>query len=111
MIAAAFYPKDDVVRLGDFKSSSTPTCLVADATRPTEENPMLGFRGGTLLRPALSRRLRAGVPGHAAGPRGDGPDQCQAHGPLLSYRGGGGKVLAEMQNTGYSKARTVWKSM
>ena len=42
-----------------------------------------------LLRPALSRRLRPGVPGHAPGARRHGADQCEAHDPLLSHGRGG----------------------
>jgi pyruvate,water dikinase len=45
MIAAAFYPKDVIVRLSDFKSSEYAGLLGGRAFEPEEGNPMLGFRG------------------------------------------------------------------
>jgi pyruvate,water dikinase len=45
MIAAAFYPKDVIVRLSDFKSNEYADLLGGRHYEPTEENPMLGFRG------------------------------------------------------------------
>jgi pyruvate,water dikinase len=45
MIAAAFHPKDVIVRLSDFKSNEYAGLLGGHDFEPTEENPMLGFRG------------------------------------------------------------------
>lgn len=45
MIAAAFYPKDVIVRLSDFKSNEYGELIGGRAYEPKEENPMLGFRG------------------------------------------------------------------
>ena len=45
MIAAAFYPKDVIVRLSDFKSSEYAGLVGGRAFEPEEGNPMLGFRG------------------------------------------------------------------
>jgi pyruvate,water dikinase len=45
MIAAAFFPKDVIVRLSDFKSNEYANLLGGNRYEPTEENPMLGFRG------------------------------------------------------------------
>jgi pyruvate,water dikinase len=45
MIAAAFWPKDVIVRLSDFKSNEYAGLLGGAAFEPAEENPMLGFRG------------------------------------------------------------------
>jgi pyruvate,water dikinase len=47
MIAAAFYPKDVIVRLSDFKSNEYANLLGGKEFEPTEENPMLGFRGAS----------------------------------------------------------------
>jgi len=44
-IAAAFYPKDVIVRLSDFKSSEYAGLLGGRGFEPEEGNPMLGFRG------------------------------------------------------------------
>ena len=47
MIAAAFYPKEVIVRLSDFKSNEYADLLGGRAYEPKEENPMLGFRGAS----------------------------------------------------------------
>lgn len=47
MIAAAFYPKDVIVRLSDFKSNEYANLVGGRRYEPTEENPMLGFRGAS----------------------------------------------------------------
>lgn len=45
MIAAAFYPHDVIVRLSDFKTNEYANLIGGAEFEPTEENPMLGFRG------------------------------------------------------------------
>lgn len=47
MIAAAFWPKDVIVRLSDFKTNEYAGLLGGAAFEPQEENPMLGFRGAS----------------------------------------------------------------
>jgi pyruvate,water dikinase len=47
MIAAAFYPKDVIVRLSDFKTNEYANLIGGQAYEPHEENPMLGFRGAS----------------------------------------------------------------
>ena len=47
MIAAAFYPKDVILRLSDFKTNEYANLIGGRAYEPTEENPMLGFRGAS----------------------------------------------------------------
>jgi pyruvate,water dikinase len=44
-IAAAFYPKEVLVRLSDFKSNEYQHLIGGNAFEKAEENPMLGFRG------------------------------------------------------------------
>jgi pyruvate,water dikinase len=44
-IAAAFFPRPVVVRLGDFKSNEYSQLLGGRYFEPEEENPMLGLRG------------------------------------------------------------------
>lgn len=46
-IAAAFYPKDVIVRMSDFKSNEYANLLGGHQFEPKEENPMLGFRGAS----------------------------------------------------------------
>jgi pyruvate,water dikinase len=47
MIGAAFYPKDVVVRLSDFKTNEYANLIGGKAYEPVEENPMIGFRGAS----------------------------------------------------------------
>jgi pyruvate,water dikinase len=46
-IAAAFYPKQVIVRLSDFKSNEYRKLIGGSRYEPEEENPMLGFRGAS----------------------------------------------------------------
>ena len=46
-IAAAFYPKDVIVRMSDFKTNEYANLIGGAAFEPKEENPMLGFRGAS----------------------------------------------------------------
>ena len=46
-IAAAFWPKKVIVRLSDFKSNEYRNLNGGSKYEPTEENPMLGFRGAS----------------------------------------------------------------
>lgn len=47
MIAAAFHPRDVIVRLSDFKTNEYANLLGGKPYEPVEENPMLGFRGAS----------------------------------------------------------------
>lgn len=57
MIAAAFYPKDVILRLSDFKTNEYANLLGGEAYEPKEENPMIGFRGASRY---YNDRYRAG---------------------------------------------------
>ncbi len=68
-IACAFYPKDVIVRMSDFKTNEYAHLIGGQQFEPTEENPMLGFRGasryysdayrdGFLLECAAIRKVR-----------------------------------------------------
>jgi pyruvate,water dikinase len=46
-IAAAFYPKPVIVRMSDFKTNEYATLVGGRWFEPTEQNPMLGFRGAS----------------------------------------------------------------
>jgi len=46
-IAAAFWPRQVIVRLSDFKSNEYRKLLGGELYEPDEENPMLGFRGAS----------------------------------------------------------------
>lgn len=47
MLAAAFYPKDVILRLSDFKTNEYGNLIGGAAYEPSEENPMIGFRGAS----------------------------------------------------------------
>ena len=47
MIAAAFYPKDVIVRMSDFKSNEYANLIGGADFEPKEENPMIGWRGAS----------------------------------------------------------------
>jgi pyruvate,water dikinase len=44
-VAAAFYPKDVIVRMSDFKSNEYANLIGGSEFEPVEDNPMIGFRG------------------------------------------------------------------
>jgi len=46
-IAAAFYPKDVIVRMSDFKTNEYSTLIGGKDFEPKEENPMIGWRGAS----------------------------------------------------------------
>jgi pyruvate,water dikinase len=47
IVAAAFYPKDVIVRMSDFKSNEYANLIGGKYYEPHEENPMIGFRGAS----------------------------------------------------------------
>jgi pyruvate, water dikinase len=47
LIAAAFYPKEVIVRLSDFKTNEYANLIGGKLYEPREENPMIGFRGAS----------------------------------------------------------------
>jgi pyruvate,water dikinase len=47
MIGAAFYPKDVIVRMSDFKSNEYANLIGGKEFEPKEDNPMIGWRGAS----------------------------------------------------------------
>ncbi|HEU5291406.1 MAG TPA: phosphoenolpyruvate synthase [Cyclobacteriaceae bacterium] len=47
LVAAAFYPREVIVRMSDFKTNEYARLLGGRMFEPEEENPMLGFRGAS----------------------------------------------------------------
>lgn len=63
-IAAAFYPKDVIVRLSDFKTNEYSNLLGGHLYEPEESNPMIGWRGASryyseAFRPAFELECKA----------------------------------------------------
>src|SRR5690606_17279247 len=46
-LAAAFYPRDVIVRMSDFKTNEYAGLLGGEGFEPGESNPMIGFRGAS----------------------------------------------------------------
>ncbi len=46
-LGAAFYPKDVIVRMSDFKTNEYANLLGGKQFEPEEDNPMIGFRGAS----------------------------------------------------------------
>jgi pyruvate,water dikinase len=46
-IAAAFYPKDVIVRFSDFKTNEYANLIGGEPYEPKEQNPMIGWRGAS----------------------------------------------------------------
>ncbi|MCK4800157.1 phosphoenolpyruvate synthase, partial [Candidatus Parcubacteria bacterium] len=46
-LGAAFYPKDVIVRFSDFKSNEYSNLIGGTYFEPSEENPMIGWRGAS----------------------------------------------------------------
>ena len=47
LVAAAFYPREVIVRMSDFKTNEYAQLLGGKMFEPQEQNPMLGFRGAS----------------------------------------------------------------
>ena len=47
IIAAAFYPKDVIIRFSDFKTNEYANLIGGSAYEPVEGNPMIGWRGAS----------------------------------------------------------------
>ena len=47
LVAAAFHPREVIVRMSDFKTNEYAQLLGGSSFEPGEENPMLGFRGAS----------------------------------------------------------------
>ena len=47
LIAGAFYPRPVIIRFSDFKTNEYASLLGGKQFEPTEENPMIGFRGAS----------------------------------------------------------------
>jgi pyruvate,water dikinase len=58
-IAAAFYPKDVIVRMSDFKTNEYADLLGGKDFEPVEENPMIGFRGASRYYNDVTERVSA----------------------------------------------------
>jgi pyruvate, water dikinase len=103
-IAAAFWPRDVIVRLSDFKTNEYAGLLGGAAFEPAEENPMLGFRGASRYyderyREAFALECRA-----LRGCARMGLTNVKVMVPFCRTVEEGRRVLAEMAANGLARA-------
>jgi pyruvate,water dikinase len=106
MIAAAFYPRDVIVRLSDFKTNEYANLIGGKPFEPVEENPMLGFRGAFRY---YHERYREGFALECAAMkkvRGEmGLTNVKIMVPFCRTVEEGRKVLDEMANNGLVRGK------
>ncbi|WP_018290569.1 phosphoenolpyruvate synthase [Verrucomicrobium sp. 3C] len=101
MISAAFYPKDVIFRLSDFKTNEYANLIGGKQFEPVERNPMVGFRGasryynpryreGFALECAAAKRVREGM----------GLTNLKLMVPVVRTVEEGRRVLSEMEKNG-----------
>jgi pyruvate,water dikinase len=104
MIAAAFYPREVIVRLSDFKSNEYANLVGGKLFEPVEENPMLGFRGASRY---YDERYREGFALECRAIKkvreGMGLANLKVMVPFVRTVGEGEKVLAEMARYGLKR--------
>jgi len=105
-LAAAFYPKDVILRFSDFKTNEYAALVGGAGFEPKEENPMLGWRGasryyhpdykeGFLLEVAAVKRVREEM----------GLKNLKVMIPFCRTPEEGRKVLAVMQEGGLERGK------
>ena len=102
-IAAAFYPKDVILRFSDFKSNEYANLVGGSQFEPEEDNPMIGWRGasryysdykeGFALECKAIKRVREEM----------GLKNLKVMIPMCRTIDEGKKVLAEMEKNGLKK--------
>lgn len=88
MIAAAFSPKEVIVRLSDFKSNEYALLFGGQHFEPKEQNPMLGLRGAARnYDPSFRDSFAMAMSGLEKCMRRHRRDQCFGHDPVCAQRG------------------------
>jgi len=104
MIGAAFYPKDVIVRLSDFKTNEYANLIGGKPYEPVEENPMIGFRGASRY---YDPRYRAGFALECRAMKKVrdemGLDNVKLMIPFCRTVEEGRRVLAEMEKNGLKR--------
>lgn len=106
LVAAAFHPRDVIVRMSDFKTNEYAQLIGGKQFEPDEENPMLGFRGasryyhpryreGFILECAAMRVVREDM----------GLDNVKLMIPFCRTLEEGRKVIATMEEAGLKQGR------
>ena len=107
-IGAAFYPKLVIVRFSDFKSNEYAHLLGGYLFEPKEENPMLGFRGGSrYVSRQFSRLFCFRVPGDSTRTRTNRLNQCASHAAFCAH-GCRSKAVSEYIKRFWLTTRPKW---
>lgn len=105
-IAAAFYPKDVIVRLSDFKSNEYANLIGGTAYEPVEDNPMIGWRGASRYYDSKYRDAFALECKAMKKVREEmGLTNLKLMVPFCRTIGEGEKVLAEMKKNGLERGK------
>ncbi|MFH1788379.1 MAG: phosphoenolpyruvate synthase [Candidatus Altiarchaeota archaeon] len=100
-IGAAFYPKDVIVRLSDFKSNEYANLIGGRLYEPVESNPMIGWRGASRYYDDNYRRAFALECKAFLKVRGEmGLTNVKVMVPFCRTPTEGRKVVAEMKKNG-----------
>jgi pyruvate,water dikinase len=106
LVAAAFWPRDVIVRMSDFKTNEYAQLLGGKPFEPAEENPMLGFRGASRY---YHPRYREGFGLECEAMRvvrdDMGLTNVKLMIPFCRTVEEGGKVLATMRDFGLERGR------
>jgi len=106
IVAAAFYPREVIVRTSDFKTNEYAHLLGGSEFEPVEENPMLGFRGASRY---YSERYKEGFGLECAAIRkvreAMGLTNVKVMIPFCRTVGEGKKVISLMEQYGLRRHR------
>ena len=104
-IAAAFYPKPDIVRFSDFKTNEYRTLLGGEEYEPVEENPMIGWRGASrYYHPDFTKAFELEVIAMKKVREEMGLTNCMAMIPFCRTPEEGKKVVDLMEKYGLKKS-------
>lgn len=104
MLGAAFYPKDVIVRFSDFKTNEYANLIGGRSFEPSEDNPMIGFRGASRYYSPLYKDGFALECAAIKRVRGDmGLSNVKVMIPFCRTLGEGRKVLEAMRENGLER--------
>lgn len=105
-IAAAFYPREVVIRFSDFKTNEYCALLGGDRYEPTEANPMIGWRGASrYYDPKFQSAFALECQALARARQEQGLDNIVPMIPFCRTPEEADKVLAVMAENGLSRHR------
>ncbi|MBU0615755.1 MAG: phosphoenolpyruvate synthase [Nanoarchaeota archaeon] len=103
MIGAAFYPKDVIVRMSDFKSNEYANLIGGHLYEPIEHNPMIGWRGASRYYTAYKDAFALECKAMKMVRESMGLKNVKLMIPFCRTVEEGKKVLAEMEKNGLKR--------